>query len=72
MLANCDPLERRGGEMGGIWVDLDGAGADRKLSNDRPRIAKNKLALENHLGGRNVNHGRGVLSRRLQSWEFSH
>lgn len=36
--------------MGGFWVDLGGCGADRKLSDDRARIAKNKLVLENHLG----------------------
>lgn len=45
----------------------DGAEVERKLSSDEPRVAKNKLVLEKLLGGRNVNHGRGVLSRRLRS-----
>ena len=48
-------------------MDLDGTDAERKLSSDRLWIAKNRLALEKTMGRRNVNHGRGVLSRRLRS-----
>ena len=50
-----------GGELEDLRVDLDGTDAEGELSSDRPWIAKKKLGLERLLGGRNVNHGRGVL-----------
>jgi hypothetical protein len=46
-------------------MELDGTDAERKLSDDRSWIAKNGFAPERLWGRRNVNHGRGVLSRRL-------
>ena len=48
-------------------MDLDRTDAERKLSSDRLWIAKNLLVFERLWGRRNVNHGRGVLSRRLRS-----
>lgn len=46
-------------------MDVDGTDTERKLSGDRSWIAKNGLTPERLWGRRNVNHGRGVLSRRL-------
>ena len=44
-----------------------GTEVERKLSSDKLRVAKNGSAVERHLRRRNVNHGWGVLSRRLRS-----
>lgn len=56
-----------GGELEGSGKDLDGTDVERELSSDRLWIAKNRSVLERLCGGRNVNHGWGVLSRRLRS-----
>ena len=56
-----------GGELESSGEDLDGTDVERKLSSDRSWIAKNRSVLERARGRTNVNHGWGVLSRRLRS-----
>ena len=48
-------------------MEMDETDVERKVSGDRSWITKNGSALERLWARRNVNHGWGVLSRRLRS-----
>lgn len=56
-----------GGELEGWKREVGRTNGERKLSGDRSWITKNRPVVERLWGRRNVNHGRGVLSRRLRS-----